>query len=198
MNNERIFVLCLDGATWEFIDPLIREKKLPTFESIIKNGISATLQSTLPPTTIPAWISMFSGYSPEKLGISDFFVFDENFNLKLVNSKLFKGKMLWDRINNKRFVVFNIPGTYPAYKINGIMITDPLGLWMEKSFYPRDIKEKIEKEFKDRIIKLKKVPILRSSRIRHLHELTEFETDLLIWLHYECDPDIYIYLGMKS
>lgn len=156
MNNERIFVLCLDGATWEFIDPLIREKKLPTFESIIKNGISATLQSTLLPTTIPAWISMFSGYSPEKLGISDFFVFDENFNLKLVNSKLFKGKMLWDRINNKRFVVFNIPGTYPAYKINGIMITDPLGLWMEKSFYPRDIKEKIEKEFKDRIIKLKK------------------------------------------
>ncbi len=194
-SNERIIVLCLDGASWEFIDPLLKENKLPNFERIIKNSFSASLKSTLPPTTIPAWFSMFSGQSPERLGISDFFVFDNtNFSWKIVNSSFIKGKMLWDLPWNRRFAVFNIPGTYPAYRFSGIAITDPPSLWTDKSFYPRDLKGEIEKYLGDKILSLKEKPLNRISRIKHLYKLTEVETDLFLYLYQNYrDIDVMIF-----
>ncbi len=193
MTSKKVIVLGLDGATWDFILPLIQKGELKTFESLLRQSIAAPLRSTMPPTTIPAWQSMFSGLSPEKLGITDFFKIVEN-KLVPVTSKDIKGKMLWDLYPELRFMIYNIPGTYPAYKINGILISTPIGTWNSKSIYPSDIKDEIERIFtKNTLYALRNIPITKRGRINQLYAITKAETELFKYLYTKYESDIFIF-----
>ena len=69
-----LFVLGLDAATFTVIDALLQRGELPHFRQAIDQGIRATLASTIPPVTPPAWTSMATGVNPGKHGVFDFFL----------------------------------------------------------------------------------------------------------------------------
>ena len=87
------------------------------FSELFNQSIFSNLESTIPPVTVPAWISMFTGKNPGKLGCVDFIYPTKFYQLGM--SK-YKGKMLWDILLNKKVGVFNVPGIEP-YKVNGVM-----------------------------------------------------------------------------
>lgn len=193
MVKKKVIVLGLDGATWDFIIPLIKRGELNTFKNLLTQSIATPLRSTIPPTTIPAWQSMFSGLTPEKLGITDFFKIKDN-KLVPVTSKDFKGKILWDVYPNLKYIIYNIPGTYPAYEINGILITDPIGKWSSKSIYPSELKEELERIFNKKLLKnLTNEPITKRGRVKQLYDLTKAETKLFIHLYENYKFDIFIF-----
>ena len=66
---SKVFVIGLDGATFELIEPWVEEGKLPTFKKLMDEGSWGPLKSTLPPLTVPAWATMFTGKNPGKLGL---------------------------------------------------------------------------------------------------------------------------------
>ncbi|MFW9881164.1 MAG: alkaline phosphatase family protein, partial [Candidatus Thorarchaeota archaeon] len=87
---------------------------------------------TIPPVTIPSWPCLFSGLTPEQLG---YYFFDHP-NKGLFNSNAWKEKSIFSLIESKIFVL-NVPGTYPAWKINGEMIS---GMMSPKiSCYPPEL-----------------------------------------------------------
>jgi predicted AlkP superfamily phosphohydrolase/phosphomutase len=110
MNKKQVFVLGLDGATLG----LLNRKALPNIKTLIENGISGELLSR-PAVTPVAWTSMVTGVNPGKHGIFGFRKGD-----KLINSQHKKAKELWDYL---RSIVINVPMTYPARPIDGVMIT---------------------------------------------------------------------------
>lgn len=57
----KILVLGFDGATWDIITPLVAQNKLPTFKNLMEKSTWGYMESTVPPMTILAWISIFSG-----------------------------------------------------------------------------------------------------------------------------------------
>ena len=71
--KKRVVVIGWDGATWDLIDPWIKEGKLPFLGSLKESGAFGLLQSTTPHLTPPAWTSIFTGVNPGKHGIFDFF-----------------------------------------------------------------------------------------------------------------------------
>jgi len=73
----RVLVIGLDGATFEVIDPLIREGKLPTLGRLLREGTRAVLESTAFPHSAPAWTSCMTGVNPGKHGVFGFGVRDE-------------------------------------------------------------------------------------------------------------------------
>ncbi|MFX0178498.1 MAG: alkaline phosphatase family protein, partial [Candidatus Hodarchaeota archaeon] len=85
---------------------------------LIENGVSAKLKVTIPPVTIPSWPCLFSGLNPEQLG---YYFFDHP-RKGLFSSKEWQKESLFSIPKLKHFVL-NVPGTYPAWKINGEMIT---------------------------------------------------------------------------
>jgi len=191
--RDKIIVLGLDGATFEFIIPLMRKGVLKTFKTLLNYSIVAPLRSTIPPITIPAWQSMFSGLSPEKLGITDFFKIVDN-KLVPITSKDIRGKMLWDVYKDLRFIIYNIPGTYPAYKVNGIMISTPIGTWNPKSIYPPEKKSEIEKIFTKKMLNtFRDIPITKRGRVKQLYSLTKAETELFRYLYTNYEFDIFIF-----
>src|SRR3989344_3880657 len=59
----------IDAATWKIINPLLEQGELPAIASLIKEGVSAPLQS-LPGYKSPAlWTSIATGKRPEKNGV---------------------------------------------------------------------------------------------------------------------------------
>jgi len=61
MSKQKVVVVGLDGATWDLIDPLRREGRLPGFERLCRRGVRTTLES-LPSTYTPLiWPTIATG-----------------------------------------------------------------------------------------------------------------------------------------
>jgi len=155
MNKEengrapKILIIGLDGATFDLLDPWCSEGYLPNISKLILSGVSGSLQSTVPPLTSPAWVSFATGKSPEKLGIFDLVYKERNsYNVKPVNSTLFRGETIWELMSNEGFRVgvVNFPVTYPPYNINGFMVTCMFTPPGAPFTYPKELSKEIKRK----------------------------------------------------
>jgi predicted AlkP superfamily phosphohydrolase/phosphomutase len=145
---KEIFILGLDCATPQLVfDKYLKE--LPTISGLIKNGNYGRLESTVPPVTVPAWMSMMTGKDPGQLG---FYGFSDRLDYSyrdhyIVTNQSVKDKTIWDYLGEKGFksIVMNLPLTYPPKSINGVLISSFLTPDKELSYtYPEEIKDEID------------------------------------------------------
>jgi len=121
-------VLGLDGATWDVLDPLIEAGRLPNLARLRREGYDGVLESTFPPITAPAWLSMATGQNPGKTGV---FYFQnrtdpDSFSFEMLGSDEFEGRSFWDVIDarGRSVGVFNFPMLYPPYALdNGFQVS---------------------------------------------------------------------------
>ena len=69
--KTRVYVIGLDGATWDILDPLIEQGKLPVFKKLKENGAWARLRTFEPTLSAVVWTSIATGKSMLKHGIVD-------------------------------------------------------------------------------------------------------------------------------
>ena len=122
----RLFVIGIDGATFDLISPLVREGKLPNLARILSRGSYGELESTIPPVTIPAWVSMVTGKNPGKLGLFDLLRRNpDDYGVSPVEVRYGGNLPIWSILNRYgvRTGLINIPGTFPSRKIDGFMVT---------------------------------------------------------------------------
>ncbi len=148
----KLFLLGLDGATFDLLLPMIDEGHLNNCKKIIQEGAYGTLISTFPPITCPAWTSLATGKNPGKTGVYDVFNLTSKNNLKysvMTSKDIQKNKPLWDYLNNgkNKIAVVNYPFLFPPYNINGIMISGLGSDPDDEIFYPENIKNVIRKMF---------------------------------------------------
>lgn len=115
-----VIVLGLDGATWDLLDPLIEEGRLPNIERLVERGYDGVLESTYPPITAPAWLSMATGQNPGKTGVFYFLNRDDpdSFDFEPMGVDDFRGRSFWDVLapTDTSVGVFNFPMLYPPYE----------------------------------------------------------------------------------
>ncbi|UCF05105.1 MAG: alkaline phosphatase family protein [bacterium] len=118
--SRKTLLIGLDGASFDLLEPWIRQGKLAVFSSILERGVHGILKSTIPCQTCPAVPSLYTGKNPGNTGLFSFLDPDGN----LVTSATLPDKPLWEILNEhgKRVVVLNLQTTYPAEKIDGAMV----------------------------------------------------------------------------
>jgi len=139
----KAILLGLDGATWRVLEVLIKGGYMPNLEYLIQKGARGVLQSTIPPVTGCAWLSLATGLNPGKTGVIDFLKRNDNFDLTPVNSSNFKRKSFWDLLSKKgeTCVLVDYPMLYPSYAIKGAIIST----WGGKlDTAPKKLKEEIQ------------------------------------------------------
>jgi len=145
--NKKIIIIGLDCASPnlvfnEFYDDL------PNLRKIMENGVYNELESTIPPITVPAWMSMFTGKDPGELGIYGF-TNRKNYDyhsFSLVSSQSVKYKKLWDIFTkiDKQSIVIGVPLTYPPSPLKGNMITGFLTPSFESNYtFPKQLKNEL-------------------------------------------------------
>ena len=127
--GTKVLIIGLDGATPELLERWTEEDKLPFLKRIMQAGVYGKLRSVYPPISPAAWTTFATGYNPGKHGVYDFRDYDNRryscFADTIVDSNSFAGKSIWDLVGaaGERVGVVTVPVTYPAWKVNGFMIS---------------------------------------------------------------------------
>ena len=137
---KQTVIIGLDGSTWDNLGQWIKNGDLPFFGELLKNGVRATLNTTIP--------TLYTGMNPGEHGILKF----TKPNGDLVNMSDVSYPKIWNILDshNLRSLVCNVRVTYPSEPLNGIFFPgNPHPPGVENSAYPLEMSEKY-KEFSSR------------------------------------------------
>ena len=91
-SNHKIFILGVDGGTFELIQPMIDRGRLPTFARLMKEGASGPMLSSIPYVSPVAWATFMTGRNPGSHHIQDFTYVRKVTNTRLpVNATVLRG-----------------------------------------------------------------------------------------------------------
>jgi len=149
--TPRLLLIGIDGATWDWLDPLMADGTMPTCRDLVARGSHAVLRSVTPPLTPSAWATVLTGKNPGGHGIFDFsrtpsrFAPPDQQKAEYVSSKLLPRPYLYDLVGaaGKHVISINMPMTYPPHQINGCMITGMFTPRGSSSTFPADLQERL-------------------------------------------------------
>ncbi len=67
--GERLLVIGLDGADWDFLDPLMSRGLLPNLQALKESGVWGELKTLRPTRSAPIWTSVVTGVEPWRHGV---------------------------------------------------------------------------------------------------------------------------------
>lgn len=158
--TRRVLIIGLDGATFDVLDPLMAEGRMPRLTAAIASGESGVLRSTVPPITPAAWTTFLTGKQPGSHGIIDFERYDVRTNKLRFNSTrcLDHVRNLWQIVGEAGLKVgsVNVPMTYPPIPINGFLVSGFETPGPDCDFvYPPELKSEILERWPDPTLRTK-------------------------------------------
>ena len=126
----KVMVLGLDGATWDVLEPLIRQGLLPNLARLREQGSWGVLGSVFPPLSPVAWTGVMTGKNSGKHGIFEFLEHRHDpLGGKVNSSRAIQAKLLWEIAaqHGKRTVAGGVPMSYPprpAVRFPGFFLGD--------------------------------------------------------------------------
>jgi predicted AlkP superfamily phosphohydrolase/phosphomutase len=146
--GRRVMVIGLDCAPPEHIFDEYADD-IPTLTKLRENGAWGSLESIVPPITVPAWMCMMTSKDPGTLGIYGFrnrkdHTYD---GLAFATSWAVKEPTVWDILSDagKDCIVMSVPPSYPPKQLRGVQIGCFLTPSIEADYtYPKELKAEIE------------------------------------------------------
>ena len=120
-----IYIIGLDGASWNLIDPIMKTGKLPNLRKLRENGVWAALSSSYPAHSPFLWTTIATGKTKEKHGIGDFTVKQGEAETPSTGN-MRRVKAFWNILSERNISVsiVNWWVTWPVEKVNGVMVSD--------------------------------------------------------------------------
>ena len=123
----KVFVLGLDGATWDILEPLAHAGDLPNLQRLRAQGASGTLDSVFPPLSPVAWTGVMTGKNSGKHGVFEFLEYSHDPLKGRVNSsRAIQSELVWEIVgrHGKATVAGGVPMSYPHRKAPGFFLGD--------------------------------------------------------------------------
>ncbi|MFN8178806.1 MAG: alkaline phosphatase family protein [bacterium] len=146
--RRKVVILGVDGADFAYYSRWIRKGLVPTFARLAERGRIGVLQSTYPPVTAPAWISLMTGEQPGSHGIVGFAApFTGEYARKVVNSSSFESPTIWEVASGHGgdCLVVNVPLTYPVRALHGILVSGMLTPEGASFTYPPEFESELRR-----------------------------------------------------
>jgi predicted AlkP superfamily phosphohydrolase/phosphomutase len=215
--KPKLIVLGLDGVPYGLIKNLSGNGVMPNLGFLIKQGTLCKMESSVPEISSVAWASIITGKNPGEHGIYGFMdLRPETYKFFFPNFNSLKAKPFWCIWDTMKSAIVNVPGTYPARSLNGILIAGFVALDLKKATYPPTLVPRLEeidyridvdssKAHKSIELFLKDLDRTLDARIRALFNLYDMEnwdifmfvftgTDRLshfLWDAYEDESHVY-------
>src|SRR5215216_1993149 len=179
-------IIGLDGATFDIIRPLSDAGRLPVLSSLMREGASAPLRSTILPNSFPGWASCTTGTSEGMHGVfSPFIKNPSRYTVRAMSGRDIQTRNIWDIITNQggRSIAINIPTTYPPEPLNGMMVTGMLTPGLASEFtYPASLKQELLAALPDYVIEPERIPDrhARAAEFRRSIEVQERALEFLM------------------
>ena len=145
--KKRACVIGLDGVPHSLISRFCEEGVTPALAKILASGSLRKMKVTLPEISSVSWPSFMTGSDPGTHGIFGFIdLRPGTYNMFFPSFRDLKAPALWDKLgmDKKTSVVINQPSTYPARKVEGILISGFVAIDLVKAIYPPSYISKIK------------------------------------------------------
>jgi predicted AlkP superfamily phosphohydrolase/phosphomutase len=144
-----IYLIGLDGASWNLMNPLMEKGKLPNLRKLKEKGVSGELQSAFPAHSAFLWTTIATGKTKEKHGIGDFTVKVEDAEQPSTGN-LRRVKAFWNMLSERNIPVsvVNWWVTWPPEKVKGVMVSDKYRLGKHRQLdmqvtFPAELQNKM-------------------------------------------------------
>jgi predicted AlkP superfamily phosphohydrolase/phosphomutase len=123
----KVFVLGLDGATWDILSPLMRAGELPHLARLVGKGVSGALRSIFPPLSPVAWTGVMTGKNSGRHGVFEFLEYAHDpLHGRVNSSRAIKAELVWEIAGRfgKTTVAGGVPLSYPPRPAPGFYLGD--------------------------------------------------------------------------
>ncbi len=134
---QRIAVIGLDGVPHSLLSKFFKDGVMPCLSQIAERGAFVKMRTSLPPVSSVAWTSFMTGANPGEHGIFGFTDLKPGtLKLHLPSFDDIKAPVIWNRIPERYTVIVNLPFTYPARPLNGVLIAGFVAPIFERAIFP--------------------------------------------------------------
>ncbi len=146
--KRRVVIVGLDGTPYPLLKNFIDTGVMLKLAEITRRGSLMQMSSSIPAVSSVAWTTFMTGKNSAKHNIYGFMDLKPNsYRMYFPNFTSIKCEVLWDILarDSKRSIVVNLPSTYPARELNGILIAGFVAIDLKKAVYPPSFVPKLEK-----------------------------------------------------
>jgi predicted AlkP superfamily phosphohydrolase/phosphomutase len=194
--SRRIVIIGLDGMPYGLIKDLAENGVMPHTRALIERGVFRQMLSSIPEISSVAWSSIVTGMNPGHHGIFGFTdIPTGTYRLSFPTYRDVKVPPFWKRDRNGKSVVINVPFTYPADSLDGVLIAGFVALDLGRATYPPSLVPKLsdmgyridvdsDKAHKSLDLFLRDLDRTLTSRIdvyRYLWDDQEWQTFMLVF-----------------
>jgi predicted AlkP superfamily phosphohydrolase/phosphomutase len=113
---------------------------MPNTARIINDGVLRKMASSVPDISCVAWSTIMTGKNPGDHGIYGFMnLAPGTYEFTFPNFTDLKCSPFWDVMKDKKCAIINMPATYPARRMNGVMISGFVAIELAKAVYPPEL-----------------------------------------------------------
>jgi len=143
----RVFVIGLDGVPEGMLRRLCAAGVMPRCAAAIEGGLLRRISSTYPPLSSVAWSTVLTGVGPGAHGVFGFVECDARtyeYTFPLLSD--LKAPALWETLGRagKRAAFINVPATYPAPPMNGVLVSGFVAPSLAGAVWPRALLPELE------------------------------------------------------
>ena len=124
---KKVLLVGWDAADWKVIHPLMDQGKMPVLQTLVNNGVMASLATLRPQFSPMLWTSIATGKRPFKHGVLGFTEpTPDGRAVQPVTNLSRKTKAVWNILQQSGFRS-NVVGwwpSHPAEPISGVMVSD--------------------------------------------------------------------------
>src|SRR5256885_10830303 len=123
---KRVVLIGLDGTPFTLARRFIEDGTMPRLGELERRGTLLQMDTAIPDISSVAWTSFMTGANPGRHGIFGFLDLQPNsYKIYFPNSAHIRSETLWDVVGRagRRSVVVNVPSTYPARPLNGMLVS---------------------------------------------------------------------------
>lgn len=145
--GRRCLVVGIDGLPKTLLERLAKQGVMPYCASLLTCGSLISLRAPAPEVSSTSWSTFLTGVNPARHGIFGFIDLKGfSYEFFFPNLKHLAALCLWDIAEQSGMTTLclNVPTTYPAKPINGVLISGFPAANFEKSFFPERLAEEFE------------------------------------------------------
>jgi len=145
--KNRVCVIGLDGVPYGLLLDLAKKGVLSALGRIIDAGRLHKMKASLPEISAVSWTDFMTGTNSGTHGIFGFTdVKPGSYDLRFPNFLDVQVPTIWDKLGEKglKSIVINQPSTYPARKMEGVLLSGFVAVELGKAVYPPSHKAALE------------------------------------------------------
>jgi predicted AlkP superfamily phosphohydrolase/phosphomutase len=145
--SKRAVLIGLDGTPCTLVERFIKDGTMPNMAKLQASGSLLQMDTSIPDISSVAWTSFMTGANPGRHGIYGFLDVQPNsYKIYFPSSRHIKSETLWAVANRagKRAIVINVPSTYPAQPLNGILVAGFVAVDINKATFPASLVPRLQ------------------------------------------------------